>query len=317
MKFIKYSLIPVIIFSFFAFSGAVLAQDATEYKLLEPIPYVSSQDGKPDCVKEDGSPCATANSYIPGIVKLVIAVAGALAVIKIIFGGIQYMSTGAFQGKTDAKKTIENAIWGLILILSAWLILYTINPDLVNLDFSIEGQAIGQDFSSITSIGSTTPGSVIRGPSYGQTWGKDGSERGSVTKIGGIQVKEPTCTTIGQEGCTSLSGMNLSLLSGLTKIKEGCKLKEKNECTLTITGGTEYWLHGTKNTELSENTRTQHRPGGTVLDLRKSVTILDTFIVSLPKVSGAGCSTLGPGGLGYRYNGITFVDEGNHWHVCF
>ncbi|MDP2651137.1 MAG: hypothetical protein Q8O98_00950, partial [bacterium] len=62
----------------------VLAQDTTEYTLLTPIEFVESSPGK-----------ATANSYIPGFIKLIIAIAGGLAVIQIIFGGIKYMSTDA------------------------------------------------------------------------------------------------------------------------------------------------------------------------------------------------------------------------------
>ncbi len=107
-----------------------LAQ-ATEYKLLEPLPgYVPG-------------PTTTAGPYIEGFFILIIAVAGGLAVLRIIFGGIKYMSTDAFGEKSEAKTIIEGAIWGLLLTISAWLILYTVNPKLVDFNFTITPQPIG------------------------------------------------------------------------------------------------------------------------------------------------------------------------------
>ncbi len=106
-------------------ASQVLAQ--TDYTLLAPIDgYVGDAGGK-----------TQANSYLEGIFILAIAVAGGLAVIMIIWGGIQYMSTDAISGKSEAKNTIQNAIWGLLLAISAWLILNTINPNLVKFDLSL------------------------------------------------------------------------------------------------------------------------------------------------------------------------------------
>lgn len=118
---------------------AVFAQEppkATEYELLAPIPQLTTEPNKPD------AKTSTAKTYIEGLFTLIIGIAGVLAVVKIIFGGIQYMSTDAFTGKEEAKTTIQNAIWGLLLAISAWLILFTINPNLVNLDLKIPVQDI-------------------------------------------------------------------------------------------------------------------------------------------------------------------------------
>lgn len=108
----------------------LLAQ-ATEYSLLAPLPGVT---------KAGSEATSTFATYIPGMFNLVIGVAGVLAVVMIIYGGIQYMSTDAFQGKSDAKDTISNALWGLLLTISAWLILFTVNPNLVNFNLNIEQQ---------------------------------------------------------------------------------------------------------------------------------------------------------------------------------
>jgi hypothetical protein len=108
---------------------SAFAQEPTEYQLLEPLPgYV-----------EETSPGKTTGGlYIAGIFNFIIAVAGGMAVLVIIFGGLKYMSTDAFSGKNEAKSIIEHAIWGLLLALSAWIILNTINPDLVNFNLNPE-----------------------------------------------------------------------------------------------------------------------------------------------------------------------------------
>lgn len=61
-----------------------------------------------------------------------IAAAVALALIMIIWGGIEYMTTDAWQNKEDGKKRIMDALYGLGLALISYLILFTINPCLVD-----------------------------------------------------------------------------------------------------------------------------------------------------------------------------------------
>lgn len=123
---LKLSLSSFFLFSLFLIPYSAPALAGTDYKLLQKLPL---SGGSTDVES------TTATQYISGIFNLTIAIAGVLAVIKIIVGGIQYMSTDAFGGKNEAKNTIQNAVWGLALALSAWLILHTINPDLVKFNF--------------------------------------------------------------------------------------------------------------------------------------------------------------------------------------
>ncbi len=62
------------------------------------------------------------------IFKWGIAVAVLLAILMTIIGGVQYMTTDAMFAKEEGKHKIQSAIMGLLLALSAWIILYTINP---------------------------------------------------------------------------------------------------------------------------------------------------------------------------------------------
>lgn len=63
-----------------------------------------------------------------------ISIGAILAVIKIMWGGYTYMASNLWTSKDGAKKTIQNAIIGLLILLSVYLILYQINPCLLNLD---------------------------------------------------------------------------------------------------------------------------------------------------------------------------------------
>ena len=69
--------------------------------------------------------------------KFLIAIAGVLAVIMIVIGGVEYMSTDAVYGKSEGKNKITRALGGLLLALISWLILNTINPDTLNTALNI------------------------------------------------------------------------------------------------------------------------------------------------------------------------------------
>jgi hypothetical protein len=78
------------------------------------------------------------NTYINAVYGLAISLAALLAVIKIIIAGVKYMFTDIATDKGDAKKDIKGAVFGLVLVLSAVLILTVINPDLTRFELNIE-----------------------------------------------------------------------------------------------------------------------------------------------------------------------------------
>ncbi len=72
----------------------------------------------------------TAEQFVQSAYRLAIVVAAMLAVIKIIYGGVQWMLTDVITSKESAKKDIWGAILGLIIVLSAVFILEIVNPQL-------------------------------------------------------------------------------------------------------------------------------------------------------------------------------------------
>lgn len=112
----------LIIVAFGLFTAPVFA-----YVLSESIP------GGPDA---GTSP--TTGVYFESIFNFVLATAAILAVIMIVVGGLQYIGAAGNPNKiTDAWDRIYWAIVGLILALASVLILQTINPDLLELDFTV------------------------------------------------------------------------------------------------------------------------------------------------------------------------------------
>jgi hypothetical protein len=61
-----------------------------------------------------------------------LALAAALTVIMIVWGGLEIMLSESVFKKEDGRKKIKEAILGLGLALVSWLILYIINPDILN-----------------------------------------------------------------------------------------------------------------------------------------------------------------------------------------
>ena len=184
-------------------STPVLAQ-TTEYQLLAPLPL--SGPDQPETTR------TTAAQYLQGIFILIIGIATVLAVLAIIYGGIKYMSTDAFGEKNEAKTTIQNAIWGLLLAIGAWLILFTVNPRLVNFNLSIPVQPI----ATTTGGSGTTGGGGIDSLSLTQQQATSAFRSANVGIASGI----------------NLAGIRQSTVDEVIRLKLDCN------CVVTVTSAT-------------------------------------------------------------------------------
>jgi cell wall-associated NlpC family hydrolase len=113
----------------------------TCYEFLEPLP-VTDESGR-DAVAtaivvdaEEGSIGKSFNNFY----YMAIGIGSVLAVIMIVMYGFRYM-TGDQGGynKQKLKDKITNAVLGILLLLGIWIILNTINPDLLNVNPVIDG----------------------------------------------------------------------------------------------------------------------------------------------------------------------------------
>jgi hypothetical protein len=74
------------------------------------------------------------NDYINAVYLMFISIAALIAVVKIIIAGVKYMFSDIVTQKSDAKNDIKGALLGLLVVLSAVVILTIINPDLTTFD---------------------------------------------------------------------------------------------------------------------------------------------------------------------------------------
>ncbi len=84
------------------------------------------------------------NVYINALYRLSISIAALLAVIKIVAAGAKYMLSDIITHKEDAKKDIQGALIGLLIVIGAIVILNTVNSDLTKLNLNIATTTIQQ-----------------------------------------------------------------------------------------------------------------------------------------------------------------------------
>ena len=142
-----------------------IKEEETDYYPLSPLPGV----GKTDCIPEndkttcidtapEGTKPGTAfASYLNAMITIFIGLCAVLAMIMIIMGGIQYMTSELVSGKEAGKKSIMNAVFGLILALGAYAILNTLNPDLLDMSLGNMTTQTIQLQTTEKTIGSSSP----------------------------------------------------------------------------------------------------------------------------------------------------------------
>ncbi|MDH4330432.1 MAG: pilin [Candidatus Moranbacteria bacterium] len=115
----------VLTFCFVA--GSLIANAQTgEYTPMEPIPGTSIEEQK------------TFPNYVKALYGFIIWTSGISAMFMITIGGFLYATAAGNSSRVEkAKGIIGDALLGLVAILTAWLILNVINPDLVNIDLSV------------------------------------------------------------------------------------------------------------------------------------------------------------------------------------
>ncbi|KKT25979.1 MAG: hypothetical protein UW11_C0022G0011 [Parcubacteria group bacterium GW2011_GWA2_43_9b] len=87
-------------------------------------------------VKLPGLPASVSDpgEYVRYLFIFGLSLAGFLAVGAVAVGGIKYILAGSSVGNvTDARNLIVGALMGVGLLLGSYLLLYTIDPNLVNL----------------------------------------------------------------------------------------------------------------------------------------------------------------------------------------
>jgi len=109
----------VLLLSLCFFSTALAQTPPRDFTLLEgSLPGVGAE--------------SNINEYLPAAFNLTVGIALVLAFIFITIGGVTYATSDALSGKAQGRDYIENAVLGLLLIIGSYVILSTINPQILN-----------------------------------------------------------------------------------------------------------------------------------------------------------------------------------------
>ncbi|MFA6586129.1 MAG: pilin [Candidatus Paceibacterota bacterium] len=276
-------------------SSTTAVNTDTTYTPLAPLP---KGDGTGEMLTtiDTAGQCPFGN-YLNIIIKLILGIAAVLAMVMIVMGGIEYMTSELISGKEAGKETITHAILGLLLALSAYLILNTINPQLLKaclVDQLPDATIVIDDSIPQTPINGKYSNGAILGTKLDDSIGKILSPCAKVGDTGClpayVRVANTECITIGQTNCTSTRGL---VTNNLQTIQWGCK------CTLAVTGGTEFWLHGGK------TGKTSHHSNSSTVDLRITSELTNYITNGQSLVNWKR----------YEKDGISFLKEPNHWHA--
>lgn len=129
--FSKKKIIIFVSIFLFLFLICTFAIAAEPIKLQVPIGGVTEVSG------EGGF-----GTYINNIYRFVIGAVGILAVVMIMWAGFLWMTArGSAEQVSKAKGYMSGAVIGLVLALGSFLILATVNPDTLKLEWPGMGQA--------------------------------------------------------------------------------------------------------------------------------------------------------------------------------
>jgi hypothetical protein len=128
------------------------AQTPPPYQPLAPLPGIDSSMG-------------VAN-YFSTIYQIGISIVLVIAVVMLVYGGIQYMTSDSIGGKGNGRETVAKAIIGIVLAVTSYALLYVIGGSgSVSVGFDIPSIEFGaleseDPFDSIT----VSPDELMRDP---------------------------------------------------------------------------------------------------------------------------------------------------------
>lgn len=285
----------VLVFSLiFCFYTPIYALD--DYTVLTELPGTTIAGGK-----------ATFQSYLPGAFNLAIGLSAVLAFVMITYGGILYATSDAIGKTAKGREYVTNAVVGLLLVLGAWAILYTINPKMLEFNLTLPVPKLQQSQDWIAQLsGPLAPGYILDA----KMLASDSALRAELLE-NGIGVNASACAGGETKGCTNLVGLPESAIISLESLAAMCTAANSNcKGNIIVSGGT-------------EGGHTTHGPGKSVVDLGKT-DALNAYV----KANG---TVTGQTKWGTTYNVkvgtqvVQFLDEtsgapgssGEHWHVKF
>lgn len=106
------------------------------------------------------------SSYLQGIFQVTIGIGGVLAVIMLVKCGIELVGSTSPSAKSAAKECIGGAILGVFLGVASWVILNTINSDLLKNELTLGDIAVQPQTEVVTGSDDPMPTSLTSLPGW-------------------------------------------------------------------------------------------------------------------------------------------------------
>jgi len=141
------------------------------------------------------------SGYIDNFYNTAIILGGVAAILVIIIGGLMWATSGAIDQKNMGRDLITSAIWGLVLLLGAYIILNTINPELTDLS---EPGGVGEGIAGLGTgvLVTDDPYSCLLQPELNPCLEGKATDESNLTEEGGLTCCNPVVKCVGVQDCT-------------------------------------------------------------------------------------------------------------------
>ncbi len=246
----------------------------------------------PPCLLTDVYGACNASSSLNGYIQLIyrfgLGIGGILAVGMIVWGSVLISISGSVDKEREGRDFITSALFGLVLLFGAYLLLNQINPSLVQL------MPPSAPFAPTPAVpgGQMSPDMYANNAANLQTLQSAGV---GVSSTGG-------CYDAYNAKCTSLADMPNNAINFLVGLKQACN------CDVTVTGGTEVG-------------HVSHGLNKPVFDLRTTSALVTYIQTNLNRTNGTLdgahidqiCTTNANSNI--RYNCSNYSEPEEHIHI--
>lgn len=113
---------------------------AAQYRPMTDLPFLTS----------DWALGTSPSEVFDSLFMLAVTIGAMLAVVMFMWGGLQLITAADNPSKVNmGKKRMQNAVLGLLMLLSTYLILTTINPQITSLRFFQDASPLNSDTSAL------------------------------------------------------------------------------------------------------------------------------------------------------------------------
>lgn len=176
-----------------------------------------------NCAEGESCEIPWLGQYIRGIYNYAIAVAGILAALVLMAGGVLWLlSRGEASKITKAKELIIGSVVGLVILTGSYLLLTIINPNLVNLQnikiANLKSHSLGGDSTDSSALVSMDTAEIAK--KLNITCGKDSVSEIVTKSKGKISYSQSLKTKVSADGfvnfdCSSYAYFLLKCAKGV------------------------------------------------------------------------------------------------------